>query len=120
MLTKEEIEARIAAARAKKGPKPAPINNTKLIEEFRAIGGRIHHVRPSRRGRGLTFAFIARNNRVEIATAVTHTNDGFAKKMGTKTAIDHFREGKTVFFPLSSRDRKSPARLIAILGALLQ
>lgn len=67
----------------------------------------------------MTFAFIARSNRVELATAVTHTADGFAKKVGTQTAIEHFREGKTVFLPLRSRDRKNPARLMAILGALL-
>lgn len=102
MLTKEQIAERIAAAAAKKGPKRPHINNAELVEEFRGLGGRLLHVRPNTWRRGVTFAYIAKGRRVEVASALTHTNDGFEKKMGTKTAIEHFREGKTIHLPVGT------------------
>lgn len=84
---------------------PEPINNTKLVEDFRAAGGRILHInptkRPGRKGRCMTIAFVPHNGRVEVATSITHRNDCFTKKIGTKLAIEHFQAGKTVFLPIN-------------------
>jgi hypothetical protein len=88
--------------------KPEPINNTKLVEEFRARGGRIAHVhQPNNHDgtRAMTIAFIDHSGRVEVATSVTHRNDTFTKKVGTKLAIEHFLAGKTVSIPLQNRRR---------------
>jgi len=86
-----------------KKPKREKIDNTQLVAEFRAAGGRILHV--SFGGRGMTFAFKQKSNRIEFATALTHTVDTFTKKVGTKTAITHFLDGQTVFVPLGKRWR---------------
>jgi hypothetical protein len=101
MLTKEEIAERIRKAQEKRGPKREPINNAEIVEQFRDGGGRILHIRPNARRRGVTIAYVPKGRRVEIATAVTHTNDCFAKKVGTKTAIEHFRDGRTIVLPIS-------------------
>lgn len=112
MLSKEEIAARIAASVAKKGPKPVAIDNTELVSEFRGLGGSVFHVPAGRfRKKGVTFAYIARNNRMEVSTALQHTNDAFARKVGTKTAIEHFREGKTVHLPLNG-DRRNALHVL--------
>lgn len=101
--------------------KPEPVDNTELVAAFRAIGGQVLHIRPGKFGdkksRGLTFAFIVKGSRVQIATAVQHRNDAFTKKLGTKTAIGHFLEGKTVFFPLSNIE--SPTRALASAAYML-
>lgn len=77
-----------------------PINNTELVNQFRAEGGNILHIRPDDFGsRGLTIAYKLKSSRVEIATAVQHRNDAFTKKVGTKVAIEHFLAGKTVTLP---------------------
>lgn len=77
------------------------IDNTELVETFRAEGGRLYHARPFGSGRrGVTFAFKIKGSRIEFATAVQHRNDTFTKKVGTRTAIEHFHAGKTVFMPL--------------------
>lgn len=117
MLTKEQIAERIAAAAAKRGPKLPPIDNTELVAQFRDVGGQIFHLPAGRlRKKGVTFAFVARNNRMEVATALQHSNDCFAKKMGTKTAIEHFREGKTVHLPLQGDRSKALAVLRNMIG----
>lgn len=77
------------------------INNTKLVDEFKAIGGKILHFNGKRRS--MTVAFIPKNGRVEIATAITHRNDTFTKKIGTKLAIENFHEGKIINLPFCSR-----------------
>ena len=78
------------------------IDNTKIVEDFRLRGGRILHVHDPL-GRGMTLAFIPRSGRVEVATSVQHRNDSFTKKIGTKTAIEHFDAGKTVNLPIISK-----------------
>jgi hypothetical protein len=89
-------------------PKPEPIDNTALVEAFRAEGGRILHI-PSERShggrvyRGLTAAFKIKSGRIEIATGVQHRNDEFTKKVGTRTAIEHFNAGKTIHLPLRGK-----------------
>ena len=76
------------------------LNNSELVEEFRASGGRIYHHRPSPSGaRGVTFAFVQRGSRMEVSSAVQHRNDTFTKKIGTRLAIEHFRAGKTILLP---------------------
>lgn len=82
-------------------PKPDPIDNTGLVDAFRAEGGQIVHIVPKRRPdgtytRGMTVAYKRLSGHVELATAVQHRNDVFTKKMGTKTAIEHFHAGKTI------------------------
>lgn len=83
-------------------PVKEKIDNTALVEGFRARGGRILHINRNNQ-RNMTLAFIPKSNRIEVATAVTHSNDTFTKKIGTKTAIEHFNEGKTVFLPLREK-----------------
>ena len=89
------------------------INNTDLVNAFRAGGGRIIHFLPYRIGfggrmtRGMTFAYERKNGRIEFATAVQHRNDTFSKKAGTKTAIEHFLAGKTVVFPVSTEKKST-------------
>lgn len=79
------------------------IDNTESVSAFRGLGGRILHIRPDknnqRRKRGVTFAFIHRGNRVEFSTALQHGHDEFTKKIGTKVALEHFQQGKTVTLP---------------------
>lgn len=81
-------------------------NNEERVRAFRASGGNILHIRPRRFAvtgrvtRGLTVAFVIRSGRIEVATAVQHRTDCFSKKIGTKTAIEHFLSGKTVSLPL--------------------
>ncbi len=83
--------------------KPVPIDNTDLVNAFRLKGGMIVHVNPTKYHRGVTFAFIAhKSSRVEVASAVQHRADVFTKKMGTKNAIEHFNQGKTMVLPLRS------------------
>lgn len=82
-------------------PKVEPIDNTKLVEEFTAEGGRILHVRETPLNRGVTFAYKLKGKRIEVATAVTHTVDTFTKKVGTKTAIAHFRAGQIITLPVT-------------------
>lgn len=92
-------------------PKPDPIDNTELVEQFRAEGGRIFHALPYNSGRrGVTFAFKLKGGRIEFATAVQHRNDTFTKKIGTKTAIEHFHAGRTVFLPLG--------KMVPVVGVL--
>lgn len=80
------------------------IDNTELVETFRSEGGKLFHARPFGTGRrGITFAYKVKGSRIEFATAVQHRNDTFTKKVGTKTAIEHFHEGKTVVLPLGRK-----------------
>lgn len=109
-MTKEINVDRIPAEamekiRAKMEARRPVIDNTELVLGFRKEGGSIMHVRPhgafpEGTTRGLTVAFKKKGGRIEIATAVQHRADDFTKKIGTKTAIDHFRAGKTVTLPV--------------------
>lgn len=81
--------------------KPEPIDNTEAVNQFRLSGGHILHIRPGFNDeRGITIAFIRRGSRITFSTAVQHRSDAFTKKMGTKTAIEHFLAGNTVTLPL--------------------
>lgn len=81
--------------------KPAKpyINNTELVAQFRAEGGRLFHIHPAPHRRGMTIAYRERSGHVEVATAVTHRADCFEKKIGTKTAIEHFNAGRVISVP---------------------
>lgn len=83
------------------------INNAILVDEFRAEGGKIVHIRPTDRRRGITIAFKERSGHIEIATAVTHRSDTFTKKIGTKTAIEHFKAGRVVTLPATKNTTRS-------------
>ena len=96
--------AALAKMEARAAEKREPIDNTELVRQFRAQGGHIVHVRPravfnGAVTRGMTVAFVIKGGRIQLATAVTHRADDFTKKIGTKTAIEHFNAGKTVFLP---------------------
>lgn len=101
--------------------KPVPIDNTELVREFRNRGGCLLHVRPERIygggwTRGMTVAFMQKSGRIELATSVSHRSDSFTKKIGTKTAIEHFNAGKTIFFPI--RGKKVVQDLQAALSCI--
>jgi hypothetical protein len=82
----------------KKSPKPY-INNTELVTKFREAGGRLFHIHPTPYRRGMTIAYRERSGHVEVATAITHRADCFEKKIGTKTAIEHFNDGRIISVP---------------------
>lgn len=80
------------------------IDNTELVTRFRAEGGGLFHIRPRRHeDRGMTVAFKLKNSRLTFSTAVQHRSDSFTKKIGTKTAIEHFDAGQTVTIPITKR-----------------
>lgn len=82
----------------KKPAKPY-INNTELVNQFRAEGGRLFHIHPNPYRRGMTIAYRERSGHIEVATALTHRADCFEKKIGTKTAIEHFNAGRVISVP---------------------
>lgn len=96
-------------------PKPPRIDNTEAVELFRAEGGNIVHCHPTRNRRGVTFAYKVRSGHIEFATAVQHRNDTFTKRIGTKTAIEHFNAGKTVNLPYGNSD-DAPAAFLRFLN----
>ena len=79
------------------------INNTQLLAD---TGLRvIHRVPMETHGRGMTIAFRPTTKPVvEISTAILKNGDTFSKKMGTKTAVENFQKGRTVFVPYN-KDR---------------
>jgi|ERR1044072_6832586 hypothetical protein len=95
----------VAHLRPNRPAKIEPIDNTELVSQFHDCGGKLLHIRPADGKRGMTFAYRVKGSRIELATAVQHRNDDFTKKMGTKTAIEHFVAGKTVFFPFDKNYR---------------
>lgn len=85
------------------------IDNTESVTAHRANGGGLFHVRPRRRGdgtwtRGFSVAYKLKGGRIEFATSVQHRADVFCKKVGTKVALQHFNDGKTVTLPFRSMD----------------
>lgn len=93
-------------------PAKVHIDNTEAVTAHRANGGGLFHVRPRRRGdgkwtRGFTVAYKVKGGRIEFATSVQHRADVFCKKVGTKVALQHFNEGKTVTMPFSAMKRFS-------------
>lgn len=108
----EAIAAKLAAVVHK--PKPEPIDNTELVRRFRDEGGQIVHLRPMNMGdekpsRGMTVAYKSKGTRVEFATSLQHRADPFVKKIGTRTAIAHFDDGKTVTIPMRKTDYPAEA-----------
>lgn len=91
-------------------PEKVIINNTEEVLAFRAEGGGIFHVRPRKLWatgkwtRGFTVAYKLKGSRIEVATALQHKADTFCKKVGTKVALQHFREGKVSVLPCKSLD----------------
>lgn len=99
LLTSVAVAAALTKGTAMKNTRPEPINNQRLVADFQAIGGRVFHLRPTERHRGVTFAYVRRNSRIEFSTAVQHASDTFCKKNGTKVAIEHFNDKHTVTLP---------------------
>ena len=86
------------------------IDNTQLVNDFRARGGRVVHCRATyETDRAVTVTYIDHGNRMEISTAVQHSADDFTKKVGTKLAIERFNEGKTVVLPRKRSSKPSQA-----------
>lgn len=114
-LTQAQIDAKIAEARAKR-PITEKINNSALLA---GTDARIVHIRKNEAiqlqegqepldqllaNRELTIAYKRHgNNIVEIATAITHSQDTFTKKIGTKLACEHFNAGQTVRVPINDK-----------------
>lgn len=101
---------------AKKPEKPAKvaIDNTELVTRFRAEGGGIFHIRPEKpQDRGITVAYKMKNSRITFATAVQHRDDSFTKKIGTKTAIEHFDAGQVVTAPRSHKTLAGTLRALS-------
>lgn len=74
------------------------IDNTQILAD---TGLRvIHFNRIDFNDRSMTLAYKGTDRLVEIATAVTHPNDRFCRKIGTKTAVEAFLAGKTVRLPV--------------------
>lgn len=94
----------LAKMQEKAANKPEPIDNTELVQQFREQGGQILHLRPMHLlhgwTRGMTAAYVVKGNRMILATSLVHAVDHFAKKNGTKTAIEHFLSGKVVTLPI--------------------
>lgn len=110
-----------AAALAAAAPKPEPIDNTDAVSAFRAEGGHILHQLPQRLGdgtrtRGVTFAFKLKGGRVQIATSVQHRADIFTKKVGTKTALEHFAAGQVITLPTSAKKVSQVANYLSWLA----
>ena len=85
------------------------IDNTDRVRAFREQGGHILHVRPEQKfdrskSRGMTLAYAVKGRRAIVAASLTHPNDGFSKKLGTKTALDHFEAGKTIVVPFEGTE----------------
>lgn len=110
-LTKAEIAIRIAAAEEKR-VKHERINNA---ERLKASGLRIVHILPRNNGNlyprdrlGMTVAYrpvFRRPSVIEVSTALCRKGDVFSRKMGTKTAIENFQNGHTVFIPATNPGR---------------
>lgn len=83
--------------------KKVTINNTELVEAFRAEGGKILHVRPTPYHRGVTFAYEHQGGRLTFSTAVQHVSDTFTKKEGTRLAIERFSMGQCVTLPVKGK-----------------
>jgi hypothetical protein len=91
-----------------KAPK-VKINNTNSLREqglsvvhFNTNFLDTHITRP------VTIVYKMKNrNVIEMATAVCHSADIFTKKVGTKTAIQNFYEGKTIMLPYFKDSRPS-------------
>lgn len=88
------------------------IDNTEAVTAHRANGGGLFHIRPRRLPsgkwtRGFTVAYKVKGSRIEFATSVQHRADVFCKKVGTKVALQHFNDGKTVTMPFSAMERFS-------------
>ena len=97
-------------------PKPH-IDNTALVEAFRKEGGGVMHFVPGKyRRRGMTVAFIPKGSRIVVATSLTHPNDAFSKKMGTKTAIENFAAGKCIVIPCSHKVHETVRRAFGYVG----
>lgn len=80
------------------------INNTEEVTAFTAEGGRILHIRPEGKFRGVTFAYVRKGGRVTFSTSVQHRHDHFTKKIGTKLALEHFRNDQVISLPVGNKD----------------
>lgn len=95
------------------------IDNTEAVQAFSNEEGRILHVRPECGRRGVTFAYKRKGGRVTFATSVQHRHDAFTKKIGTKLALEHFRNGQVVSLPISGKDANVVQNL-RILAQVIQ
>lgn len=74
------------------------VNNGNLLTEHNL---KVMHFRPGYDLPGMTVAYREVNrNVIEIATAITHPNDCFTKKIGTRCAVEAFISGRTAFVPV--------------------
>jgi hypothetical protein len=75
------------------------INNTQLLAD---TGLSIIHVNRVGYGRSMTIAYKGSKTMIELATAITHPDDTFSRKAGTKQAVSAFTAGRTVRVPVDT------------------
>lgn len=89
-------------------------NNGELLAEH---GLKLMHFRPGHDVPGMTVAYkLINRNVIEIATAITHPNDCFTKKIGARVAIDAFVSGRTAFVPVIYRKKAATYTLKGYFG----
>jgi hypothetical protein len=85
------------------------VNNGELLAKH---GLQVMHFHPGIGLPGMTVAYrvpFRSSNVLEIATAITHPNDTFTKKIGTRIAVEAFVAGRTAYVPIVHK--KKPASL---------
>lgn len=76
------------------------INNTQLLSD---TGLSIIHINRVGFGRSMTIAYKGTSKTmVELATAITHPDDTFSRKAGTKQAVAAFTAGRTIRVPVDA------------------
>lgn len=93
------------------------INNAKALAD---TGLRIIHInKVDTGGRSVTIAYKGTSALVEIATAVTHPDDVFTRKVGTQKAIEAFVAGRTIRVPVPRDWQGNVALFVQNLFAIL-
>jgi hypothetical protein len=83
-----------------------PTLTTKVVEKvdngdlLKTHGLSVVHINRVGYGRSVTVAFKSGKSTVQIATAITHPDDTFTKKIGTQKAVEAFLAGKVITVPL--------------------
>lgn len=91
-------------------------NNGELLAEH---GLNVMHFLPGFDLPGMTVAYrkpFRGSNTLEIATAITHPKDTFTKRIGTRTAVEAFVSGRTIFVPITDKRSGAIATLKFLFG----
>jgi len=72
------------------------IDNTQLLADTGLSIVHVNNIGDDDKPRSMTIAYKGSDRLVEIATSVTHPQDRFCRKIGTKLAVENFQAGKKV------------------------